>query len=448
MCSPMRIVQVVHWFLPRHSSGAEVYTYQLASALAQRHEVSIYCREDGHAVGANLCVRPPEARFYEEDDVYRGLPVHRVYYNPPPGPTYLARKALARFHNPRIEQSFAAYLDRVRPAVVHFQHLFKLSASLIAVAQGMGIPTVVTLHDYWFLCDNGQLLRPGLRVCTGPQGGLRCAGCAEAPLPSAIRPLLNPFLLPLFIYRTRALRRYLHRADAIIAPSAYLREAFMRHGFPPERILLCDHGTDTAWLPDVVHVLGCSSPAGQQLRFGYIGTIAPHKGLHVLLQAFRDLNAQNAELRVYGDLASDPSYTAALQELVEGQAVYFMGPFAHEEIGRVLSELDLLVVPSVWPENSPLTIHEARAARLPVLASDVGGMSDLVREGRAGWLFRAGDAEDLRRRLAEILQQPELLVQVRDEIRPVKGIEENAHELDELYRRIVCARGRRDGRYR
>jgi len=428
----MRIVQVVHWFLPRHSSGSEVYTYQLASALAQRHEVLVYCREDGHT----------EARFCEEDDAYHGLPVHRVYYNPPPGPGYLARKALARFRNPRIEGSFAAYLDRARPDLVHFQHLFKLSGALIAVAREMGFPTVVTLHDYWFLCDNGQLLQPGLRLCQGPRGGLRCPGCAEVTMPLGLRPLLNPFLLPLFLYRTRILRRYLHQADAIISPSAYLRDVFMRHGFPPQRILLCDHGTSLAWQPDAV------PRRGGGVRFGYIATIAPHKGLHVLLEAFHGLEAPGAELWVYGATASEPAYMARLQKLAEGKAVRFMGPFDHADIAQVLSELDLLVVPSVWPENSPLTIHEARAARLPVLASDIGGMSELVREGRAGWLFRAGDAADLRRWLADIVRYPEMLAQARAEIRPVKTMEENARELEALYARLVSARGRRGGRYR
>lgn len=417
----MRILQVVHWFLPRHSTGSEVYVAQLAAALAQRHDVAVFCREDGHA----------ESRFAEEDDRNGALPVHRVYYNSSAGPGKLADKALARFRNRLIEESFRRYIERFRPDVVHFHHLFKLSGALIAIAQQMGAPTAVTLHDYWFLCDNGQLLRPGLVNCQGPRGGWRCAGCAE--LPSAWRRALAPALIPFCVYRTQFLRRALQKADAIIAPSRYLQRVFIRHGFPVERIVICDNGTDASWRRKVRHA------AGERVRFGYIGTLAPHKGAHLLLEAFAGLQRE-AELRIYGDPTASPDYAARLQELARSPLISFRGAFSRQELPQVLGDLDVLVVPSLWAENSPVTIHEARVARLPVLAADIGGMPDLVQEGEAGWLFRAGDAGDLRRQMAAILEAPQQLARVRARIRPVKSIEENAHELEALYARLIIER--------
>ncbi len=420
----MRVAYVVQWFLPRHTAGTEVYTYQLASALASQHQVSIYCREEGH----------PEARFYEEEDDYQGLPVHRVYYNPPASLLRPLAKAMARFHNPTIAASFARYLRSLRPDVVHFHHLVKLSGSLIGAAQELGIPTVVTLHDYWFLCHNGQLLRPGEVVCTGPAGGWRCGVCAEVPGGTIVRRALAPFISPLMAYRTRALRRALERADAIISPSAYLADVFVQHGLPRERILVSDNGIDLSWRPLV------RRRSRATLRVGYIGTLARHKGVHLLVAAFRDLGLANVTLDIYGDPETDPAYTAEVQHLAIERRVRFLGPFPHREIARVLSAVDLLVVPSLWPENSPLTIHEARAARVPVLAADIGGMTELVREGRAGWLFRAGDVSDLRQRLHWILSHPASLSQVRQQTRPVKSIAENAAELVALYERLIAAR--------
>lgn len=420
----MRIAYVVQWFLPRHTAGTEVYTYQLASALASQHEVSIYCREEGHSEGG----------FHEEADEYGGLPVHRVYYNPPAGPLRPLAKAVARFHNPTIAASFARYLRSLRPDVVHFHHLVKLSGSLIGVAQELGIPTVVTLHDYWFLCHNGQLLRPGEVVCAGPAGGWRCGACAEVPGGAIMQRALAPFIAPLMAYRTRTLRRALERADAIISPSAYLADVFVRHGLPRERVLVNDNGIDLSWRPLVRRRRRVT------LRVGYIGTLARHKGVHLLVAAFRDLGLSNVALDIYGDPETDPVYTAELQRLAFGQRVRFVGPFPHEEIARVLSAIDLLVVPSLWPENSPLAIHEARAARVPVLAADIGGMTELVQEGLAGWLFRASDLSDLRQQLHWILTHPERLAQVRRQMRPVKSIAENAVELMALYERLIAAR--------
>lgn len=420
----MRILQVLHWFLPQHTAGSEVYTYQLARELAQRHEVALYCREEGH----------PERELAAKDDAYAGLPVHRVYCNAPPGSTQLARRALARFRNPRIAHDFAAYLDRYAgggPDVVHFQHLFKLSGELISICRRRGISTVVTLHDYWFLCYNGQLLRPGLRPCSGPLGGVRCPGCAELPLRPWQRWALAPALWPLFIYQTRYLRRCLRQADALISPSAYLAEVFARHGFRG-RVRVSDNGSDVSW-----QVSEGRTPH-TPLRFGYIGTIAPHKGLHVLLDAWAGLSGA-AELWVYGSAGADAAYAQALQAR-ELPGVRFQGPFAHADIARVLAELDALVVPSVWAENSPVTIHEGRTARVPVLASEIGGMPDLVREGRAGWLFRAGDAADLRRQMQRLVDDPAQVAQVSQGILPVKSIAAQAAELEALYAELASRR--------
>ena len=411
----MRIVQVVHWFLPQHAAGSEVYTASLSLELARRHEVSVFCREDGH----------PEARFHEEDVAYQGLPVHRVYYSAPTGPLALAARALARFRNTRIERSFACFLERVRPDVVHFQHLFKLSGSLIRIAQEMGIPAVVTLHDYWFLCYNGQLLRPGLRNCAGPLGGVKCPGCAELPIPRRFLPFLYPAIWPLMVYRTWFLRRRLLRADAIISPSGYLAKVFCRHGFEG-RILVSDNGTETAWARQVRHV------PSDKVRFGYIGTLAPHKGAHLLLEAHSGMDATRSEVRIHGRPGADVGYADSLRAMA-GSDVRFMGAFERDQLAQVLSELDVLVVPSVWAENSPVTIHEARMAQVPVIAAEAGGMPDLVTGGRAGWLFPPGDAVALRRLMQGIVADPGQLAAVREGILPVKTIEEQATELEALY---------------
>nr|MBC8492137.1 glycosyltransferase [Chloroflexota bacterium] len=112
----MRIAQVVHWFLPRHLAGTEIYTYGLARELSKRHELHIYCREDGFL----------DRELYETDEVYEGLPVRRVYFNLIGVKANPANQALIEFKNSTIEGSFRRFLDQVKPDIVHFQHLFKL----------------------------------------------------------------------------------------------------------------------------------------------------------------------------------------------------------------------------------------------------------------------------------------------------------------------------------
>ena len=102
--------------------------------------------------------------------------------------------------------------------------------------------------------------------------------------------------------------------------------------------------------------------------------------------------------------------------------------------------IDLLVVPSLWAENSPLVIHEAFLHGTPVLASDIGGIPELVRRGVSGELFRAGDARDLAVKLRRFITDPDYYSTIRARIPPVKTIAGNAEELEELYVRLYDGR--------
>ncbi|UCD83295.1 MAG: glycosyltransferase, partial [Deltaproteobacteria bacterium] len=123
----MKILQVVHYFLPRHRAGTEIYTYNLAKELARKHQVCIFCSEDG----------PTSERYQIKEDLFSGLPVCRLTYDQPQG-------FIETFKNDAVEERFEQYLDQVRPDVIHFQHLFRLSASLLSVAKRRGIPSVLT----------------------------------------------------------------------------------------------------------------------------------------------------------------------------------------------------------------------------------------------------------------------------------------------------------------
>ena len=178
------------------------------------------------------------------------------------------------------------------------------------------------------------------------------------------------------------------------------------------------------------------------MRFGYIGTIQRHKGVHVLIEAFNKISDPRAELKVFGDPQVAPDYYAEVRRMVRNPRIQFPGEFDNSEIGRVLAGIDVLVVPSIWPENSPVTIHEAYLARVPVIASNLGGMPGLVRDGVNGLLFEAGNADDLRAKMGLLLEDHSLIERFRANIGPVKTMEENAQELEEIYLKLIAAKRR------
>ena len=160
------------------------------------------------------------------------------------------------------------------------------------------------------------------------------------------------------------------------------------------------------------------------------------KGVHVQVEAFNGLADGSAELWIYGDPSVFPDYARRLRELAANPRIRFLGKVDDEDVGSALSELDALIVPSLWYENSPLVIQEAFAAKVPVIASDLGALAEKVRHGLDGLLFPPGDAASLRELLQRLIEEPAILKRLKANIRPVKSMAEHAKEIEALYERL------------
>src|SRR5262249_53843576 len=184
-------------------------------------------------------------------------------------------------------------------------------------------------------------------------------------------------------FRRRALRRAFDQVDVAIAPSRALKDVYVHNGFPSERIRLSRYGLDLNWRSHLQ-----SRSRSDQLSVGYIGQIEPVKGVDVLVRAFRVIPHQAAELRIFGDLDKNPPYAQRVRALAgDDRRIQFMGPFERPRLAEVLSQVDVVAVPSVWLENAPVVIAEAFAAGRPVIATDLPGMSELVEHEVNGLLF-------------------------------------------------------------
>jgi hypothetical protein len=134
----------------------------------------------------------------------------------------------------------------------------------------------------------------------------------------------------------------------------------------------------------------------------------------------------------------DDSYRRRLEPLLDQPDVRMHGPIAHDAVALAFASIDVLVVPSIWPENSPLVIHEAFLAGVPVVASRIGGIPELVTDGRNGLLFDARDVTDLSRVLVRLLTEPRLLDTLRAGIPEVRSIQDDVRMARELYRRPLA----------
>lgn len=320
---------------------------------------------------AVLASRPGSGRVeLEVEDVSDGL---RIYW-----------LNLSRGFEPmrwlRIGKIFLRILREFKPDIAHFQHLISLPFFLPFITRFKKIPTVIGLHDYWYICPVITLFHRDGHVCPGP--GLRCAYCVggrAAPLRyfyRAVKYLLRPFLM----------RNILSSSDLLLVPSDFVRKKYDAANFisRPVRRFKCGHS-----LPGPVP----PRAAGQVLRFGYVGGFKSHKGPDVLIKAFSALK-RNAELHLFG--WGLPRDISRCRSLAGGdKRIFFHGEFGHETAPEVYSSFDILVMPSIWEETFGIAAQEAFFLGMPVIASEIGGLPEQVEPGVNGFLFKPGDAGSL-----------------------------------------------------
>jgi glycosyltransferase involved in cell wall biosynthesis len=446
----MKIVLATHHFPPQYKAGAEQYAYRLAHSLIDRgHQVSVVCIESIH--DGNL---EPVHKL----DNYEGIPVHRLYLD-----LFRENEPLRRtYDNPDIGAWFRKYLIENRPDLVHINSGYLLTASVPQAAYTLGIPVVITLHDYWFLCPRINLIRADGRLCAEPVEAARCAWCLletkrrfrepdrlmGGRLGDAVVELgknraiarITGLAKPITAMEERRsfLKQVLEKADAVVCPSYFIMEKVEEYGFPSHNLIYLPFGLDVA-----EPVSSEKNGTPNKLRFGYMGQLAPHKGVHTLLQAFIEtgFGPADAELIIYGDLTREPGYVKRLRALAgDNLQITFAGPYTNQEVGRVLDSLDILVVPSEWFENRPTVIVEAFAHGVPVIASNIGGIPELIQEKENGLLFEPGNTGSLAIKMKQLLEDRSLLPALIEGIRPIKTASQEIDELEGVYQIVMVNR--------
>ena len=435
----MKILHVIHGYPPRYNAGSEVYTQTLCHALADRHEVHVFTREENPFA--------PECELRQAED--RDDPRVRLHVVNLP-------HTRDRYRHSGVDQRFSEVLDRVQPDVVHVGHLNHLSTSVIGVAAGRGIPVAVTLHDYWLMCPRGQFIQTHpadeadpWSVCDGQEDRKCAERCYARSFSGSVeeREEDAAYWTGWVGRRMRHVREMIDRVDVFIAPSRHLLRRFRDEaGVEDRKLVHMEYGFDHSRLA------GRRRRSGEPFTFGYIGTHIPAKGVHHLIEAFGRVQG-DARLRIWGRPRGQE--TEALKELARrlpagaAERVEWMGEYRNQAIvPEVFERVDAIVVPSVWAENSPLVIHEAQQARVPVITADAGGMAELVQDDVNGLLFAHRDPEALAARMQQLADDPALAVRLgaRGSLRTQTGdvvcVREHVERMETLYTRVMERRDR------
>jgi glycosyltransferase involved in cell wall biosynthesis len=441
----------VSHYAPAYMGGAEVLTETVAKWLVSRgHSVEVICVETINA----------KSHLSVQTENRAGVVVHRLGLKLAGTGEHLG----LRYRDDALGKWLGQLFLRSRPDLFHSQSSYLLTASTLEAARRAGLPTVVTRHDYWFHCPRITLTRSNGERCVGVATPADCTWCVMAerrryklvelaavkvgrprrqgeddsgPLGWPLDANLRTRLLDRRVYLDSVLRG----VDQILVLAPLTRDLLLERGFSPERLRLIPSGLDLSDWTGLAR-----APANGTLRIGYLGQVAPHKGVHLLIRAFQQLSpsAKSPELHVHGEETRFPEYSKRLKQLAgDNPRIRFWGRYENREVEAILSGLDVVVVPSTFFETRPVVIMEAFAAGVPVMASRLPNMQYQVRDEVDGLLFEPGDVNDLARQLQRLADDPDLLRRLGRSISPVRTVDQAMAETESVYRLLLANKAAR-----
>jgi glycosyltransferase involved in cell wall biosynthesis/GT2 family glycosyltransferase len=395
----MKVVHLLHGWPPFQHAGTELYAYWLVRRQREKHDVSVYTR----------AADPTRAEGEAVELFDDGVRVRLVTNN------FTARDPLRRnaIRDRNLERDFERFLKSERPHLLHVHHLAGHAFSLVRVAKKLRIPIVMQIQDWWFLCARVNLFHRDGNRCSGPSLA-KCARCVDLTR----IPLSNRFL---HVVRRRAARKALAMCDAFVAGSNAIRADYA--GILPRAkpFHVIPYGIAIEAPPEP------RAKAQRPVRFGYVGSIAPHKGVHIAVAAMRDVDAT---LHIWGNADAYPDYVASMNH---GANVIFEGRFAEEDKARVFASMDVLLVPSIGLESFGLAAREAMASGVPVIATRGGALDEMP----AADFVPPGDVDALHALLVQVANDPSIVDRWREQLPQPKRDDQHADEIERVYRSVL-----------
>jgi glycosyltransferase involved in cell wall biosynthesis len=297
--------------------------------------------------------------------------------------------------------------------VVHFTHPMWF-ASALEVCKKQGIPTILTLTDNWLLCPRG-LVTSDNQICNGPEEGKKCIDTCH--------------------YGNEVITRYeeskifFENIDHVVAGSNFVRRTFKENNWNREIELIpfsIDHS----------HVKKVEDP--KEIVFCFMGTFIWHKGIHVLINAFKMVKNDKLKLKIFGRGDDRDPYVKDILKLAKDDSrIEFCGTFDYSELPKIMKEISITVIPSSYKENFPLVMQNSLAYNKPVIASNVGGMPEVIKDGLNGFLFEQENTEQLARIIHNISQNPDIIEKLKKGITSPPRIESEALQYENIYRNLI-----------
>jgi glycosyltransferase involved in cell wall biosynthesis len=438
----MKVSLILNNFFPSTVAGTEVYVWSLAKKLIKKVEqVKI--------------VIPNYSKIFTSVYIYDELMVTQFAE-----PSLVDRSLIMAFRKPEGLKSFIAYLNTEKPDIVHFHEIAGsngITIHHIEEAKKSGAKVLFTFHLVGLSCMTGTLYQNGESLCNGKIELKKCSDCYlqskglqkfSIKLVSSISRLLywlgiNPTKLSnslstalgtthLINKKQKDLFRIINNSDKIIVLTNWYKEILISNGIAEDKIVFIPQALPV----DICPVLP-SRYQTNKIRFLFIGRISHFKGVHLLIEAFLQLDRSRVELHIYGQSDGTLYEQEIKQKTQSFDSIYWHGILENNKVVSTMSEYNALCLCSTITEMSPLVIQEAFAAGLPVIASNVYGNAEQITHGINGLLFNFNDPQDLLKQLRRCLDENDLLQSLSKNIKPPRSFEEVGKEHMHLYKSLL-----------
>lgn len=368
----MRILLSNNFYYPNMLGGAEMSALTLAQMLTERgHEVRV------------LCLSGTEKTDRLSHNGVEVIAMGRKLVGT--GPTSEARSGMGRLawhlsagQDFGWQKALREVIAEKPTDIVNSFNLAGTTTQLWSAVKALGLPLVHTLFGTYLVCFRGPMFR------NGQDCGTQCTSCAVL---------------------TRGRKHDSRLPDAVVGDSNAVLQRHLQHGYfsaaREHTVINCGfRNAQIASQPPE------GRPAGP-LRIGFLGRLHPTKGLDVLLQACQSLAGSDWQLKIGGSGA--PAQEERLRSLGDPR-ISFLG---WQDTRSFLSEVDVMVVPSIWNDPLPRVVFESFCAGVPVVGSRIGGIPEMIEHGRTGHLFEPGDVAGLAAVLSTLIAAPETATAMR-----------------------------------
>lgn len=407
----MKILYLVHQFFPEYYTGTEKFVSKISSMM---QKVGYGARVITYSYYQDSFFEKEAGDILYRESTYKGIPVTMLRHKRIPENINIAMR------DKRMKDFAEHVISTEEPDIVHVGHPMRVNEFIFA-SQRLNIPYIVTLTDFWLICPKVNLVNSRGSLCAGPGGGKECVtSCPELP---------HEFM----VERAGLARSLLFGAKKVVSPSKFLGGIF-KNELGSLDIAVVNHGISYS----KIKRNNKNYTNEDTLVFCYAGSLNYHKGIHVLIDAFKMITSSNVVLKIFGS-GPDSSYVDKLiDQSRSDRRIEFCGIYSEEDVGDIFSNVDVVITPSLVYENYPLVLHEALACNTPVVASNIGGMAEKVKDGINGFTFPVGNAGALHAVMMQIVVNPTILNTLKERIKvsSVSTIEQEACTYNRIYTNV------------